>query len=110
VLTAPSIHVTRDRYHLAWDPAIEPIETVDQGAVVEFDLLDASCGQLDADCGVPQLLSLDFDRVDQVVGPIAVAGAERGDTLQVDPRTGAGPRSSPASGCSPMSSRSRRTT
>jgi len=84
VLTAPSIHVTRDRYHLAWDPAIEPIETVDSGAVVEFDLLDASCGQLDADCGVPQLLTLDFDRVDQVVGPIAVAGAEPGDTLQVD--------------------------
>ena len=84
MLTAPSIHVTRDRYHLAWDPAIEPIETVDQGAVVEFDLLDASCGQLDADCGVPQLLTLDFDRVDQVVGPIAVAGAEPGDTLQID--------------------------
>jgi acetamidase/formamidase len=84
VLTTPSIHVTRDRYHLAWDPALPPIETVDSGAVVEFDLLDASCGQLDADCGVPQLLSLDFERVDQVVGPIAVAGAEPGDTLQID--------------------------
>ena len=84
MVTTPSIHVTRDRYHLAWDPAIPPIETVDSGAVVEFDLLDASCGQLDANCGVPQLLTLDFDRVDQVGGPIAVAGAEPGDTLQID--------------------------
>jgi len=33
---------------------------------------------------VPQLLTLDFERVDQVVGPIAVTGAEPGDTLQID--------------------------
>ena len=84
VVTTPTIHVARDRYHLAWDPTIEPIATVDSGAVVEFDLLDASCGQLDADCGVPQLLALNFDRVDQVGGPIAVNGAEPGDTLQID--------------------------
>ena len=84
MLTTPSIHVTRDRYHLAWDPAIEPIATVESGAVVEFDLLDASCGQLDAGCGVPQLLQLDFERVDQVGGPIAVEGAAPGDALQID--------------------------
>jgi acetamidase/formamidase len=84
MLTTPSIHVTRDRYHLAWDPAIEPIATVESGATVEFDLLDASCGQLDAGCGVPQLLQLDFDRVDQVGGPIAVEGAAPGDALQID--------------------------
>lgn len=84
MLRTPSIHVTRERYHLAWDPAIPPIATVQSGAVIEFDLLDASCGQLDAGCGVPQLLQLDFARVDQVGGPIAVEGAEPGDTLQVE--------------------------
>lgn len=82
--STPSIHVGRDRYHLAWDPAIPPIATVAPGAIIEFDLLDASCGQLDAGCGVPQLLKLDFDRVDQVGGPVAVDGAEPGDTLQID--------------------------
>ena len=30
------------------------------------------------------LATLDFDRVDQVNGPIAVEGAKAGDTLQVD--------------------------
>lgn len=84
MLSTPSIHVTRERYHLAWDPAIPPIATVQPGAVIEFDLLDASCGQLDAGCGVPQLLQLDFARVDQVGGPIAVEGAEPGDTLQIE--------------------------
>jgi acetamidase/formamidase len=82
--TKPAIHIARDRFHLAWDPAIEPIETVGSGDVVEFDLLDASGGQLTATSTVEDLGRLDFARVDQVNGPIAVAGAEPGDTLQVD--------------------------
>ena len=80
----PAIHIARDRFHLAWDPAIEPIETVESGDVVEFDLLDASGGQLTATSTVEDLGRLDFDRVDQVNGPIAVTGAEPGDTLQVE--------------------------
>ena len=82
--TTRAIHISRDRFHLAWDPAIEPIETVDSGAVVEFDLLDASGGQLTASSTIDDLARLDFNRVDQVNGPIAVVGAEPGDTLQVD--------------------------
>ena len=82
--TKPAIHVARDRFHLAWDPAIEPIETVGSGDVVEFDMLDASGGQLTAGSTVEDLGRLDFERVDQVNGPIAIAGAEPGDTLQVD--------------------------
>jgi acetamidase/formamidase len=84
MLATPSIHVARDRYHLAWDPAIPPIATVESGGVVEFDLLDASCGQVNAGCGVPELLQLDFSRVDQVGGAIAVEGAEPGDTLEIE--------------------------
>jgi acetamidase/formamidase len=79
-----TIHITRDRFHLAWDPAIPPIETVPSGSVVEFDLLDASGGQLTATSTTDDLANLDFDRVDQVNGPIAVEGAVPGDTLQVD--------------------------
>ena len=82
--TSSAIHITRDRFHLAWDPAIAPIETIESGALVEFDLLDASGGQLAAASTVDDLARLDFERVDQVNGPIAVAGAEPGDTLQVD--------------------------
>ena len=79
-----ALHITRDRFHLAWDPAIPPIETVESGALVEFDLLDASGGQLTASSTIEDLGRLDFDRVDQVNGPIAVAGAIQGDTLQVE--------------------------
>ena len=82
--TGSAIHISRDRFHLAWDPAIPPIETVRSGAEVEFDLLDASGGQLTASSTVADIATLDFDRVDQVNGPIAVDGAEPGDVLQVD--------------------------
>jgi acetamidase/formamidase len=82
--TTPAIHISRDRFHLAWDPAIPPIETVGDGDEVAFDLLDASGGQLTAESTVADIETLDFSRVDQVNGPIAIDGAKAGDTLQVD--------------------------
>ena len=82
--TASAFHVTRDRSHLAWDPSIPAIATVPSGSIVTFDCLDASGGQLTASSTVDDLARLDFDRVDQVNGPIAVQGASPGDSLQVD--------------------------
>ena len=81
---APTVHVRRDQFHLAWDRSIEPIATVASGDVVEFDALDASCGQVTATSTVADLANLDFNRVDQVNGPIAVEGAEPGDTLEIE--------------------------
>jgi len=78
------VHIGRDQNHLAWDPAIPPVATVASGDEVEFDCLDASNGQLTADSTTDDLATLEFDRVDQVTGPVAVEGAEPGDTLQVD--------------------------
>lgn len=81
---AATIHVAREQYHLAWDNSIAPIARVASGAVVEFDLLDASGGQLTRDSTVESIRALDFSRVDQVNGPVYVEGAEPGDTLQID--------------------------
>jgi len=82
--TGRTIHVARDRWHLAWDNSIAPVATAGSGAVVEFDLLDASCGQIGPDATVQTVATLDFARVDQVNGPIFVEGAAPGDTLQVE--------------------------
>jgi acetamidase/formamidase len=84
VLPVPTIHVGRDETHLAWDPAIPPVATVSSGDSVEFDCVDASNGQLTATSTSADLLGLDFSKLDQVNGPVEVAGAEPGDTLQVD--------------------------
>jgi acetamidase/formamidase len=81
---SPTVHVTRDESHLAWDPAIPPVVTVASGSVVEIDCLDASFGQLTAASTTADIATLDFARVDQVNGPVAVEGAEPGGTLQVD--------------------------
>ena len=80
----PSFHVNREQYHLAWDRSIEPIATVGSGTMVEIDALDASCGQITATSTLADLAALDFSRVDQVNGPIAVEGAEPGDTLEIE--------------------------
>ncbi|HEY7735848.1 MAG TPA: acetamidase/formamidase family protein [Candidatus Limnocylindrales bacterium] len=84
MVSSPTIHIARDRSHLAWDPAIPPIETVESGSLIELDMLDAGNGQLTAASTVADLANLDFSRVDQVSGPIAIEGAEPGDALQVD--------------------------
>jgi len=83
VLT-PTIHVARSAAHLVWDPVIPAMATVASGETVEFDLLDGSNGQIVASSTASDLDRIDFDRVDQLHGPVAVAGAEPGDTLQVD--------------------------
>jgi acetamidase/formamidase len=80
----PAIHIGRDQFHLAWDPAIPPVETIGDGDEVEYDLLDASNGKLTETTTVDDIATLDLSGVDQVNGPIAIDGAKAGDTLQVD--------------------------
>jgi acetamidase/formamidase len=79
-----TIHVSRDQNHLAWDPAIPPVASAGSGDVIELDCLDASFGQLDANSTDETLAQLDFDRVDQVTGPVEIEGAQPGDTLQIE--------------------------
>lgn len=81
---APTIHIRPEQYHLAWDRSIEPIATVASGEVVEFEANDAGNAQLNADSTVEDLAKFDFSRTDQVNGPIAVEGAEPGDTLEIE--------------------------
>ena len=80
----PDLRIGRDQNHLAWDPAIPPVATVASGSVIELDCLDASFGQLTAESTTADIGTLDFARVDQVNGPVAVEGAEPGGTLQIE--------------------------
>lgn len=83
-MSRSAFHVRADQFHLAWDGTVEPILRVASGDEVEFDALDASCGQITAASTVADLAVLDFSRVDQVCGPVFVEGAEPGDTLEVE--------------------------
>lgn len=82
--TQRTIHIHRNQWHLAWDHSIPPIATIASGETVNFDMLDAACGQLVQGSTVEDIARLDFARVDQVSGPIYVEGAEPGDTLEIE--------------------------
>ena len=112
-LPTPTAHVTHDQFHLTWDPAIPPVATVACGDVVEFDCSTPPAASSTPTSTVDDLGRLDFDRVDQVNGPIAVARRGAGRHAPDRPArrssrpTGAGRRRSRASGCSPTTSPTR---
>ena len=83
-MSGGTLHIGRDQFHLAWDRGIPPVLTVASGSEIDFDALDASCGQIRADSTVADIATLDFSRVDQVCGPVFVEGAQPGDTLEVE--------------------------
>ena len=57
--------------------------TVAPGDSVEFETVDSSGAQLNAQSTVEDVAKLDFSKVNPVTGPIVVDGAEPGDALKI---------------------------
>jgi acetamidase/formamidase len=70
--------------HFKWDVGNEPTLTVHSGDTVTLESRDVSDNQLGPDSTATEIESLDWDRVYPLAGPIAVEGAEPGDTLAVE--------------------------
>ena len=75
--------IHREHHHFGWDNANQPVLTVAPGDTVEFEVVEASGGQLSKDSTVAEVGALDFARVNPVTGPVYVDGAEPGDALKV---------------------------
>lgn len=73
-----------EHHHFGWDNGLAPALTVEPGTELEFDILDASGGQLDASSTTADVAKLDFGKVNPVTGPIAIEGAKPGDALVVE--------------------------
>jgi acetamidase/formamidase len=73
-----------DRVHFTWDAGNEPVITIDSGDTVDVTTRDVSDNQIGPDSDSSAVAGLDWDRVYPLAGPIAVAGAEPGDTLAVE--------------------------
>lgn len=71
-------------HHFGWDNSLEPVLTVEPGAVVELETVDSSGGQLNERSTAADVAKLDFGKVNPVTGPVVVAGAEPGDALVVE--------------------------
>ena len=73
-----------DRVHYTWDVGHEPVLTVESGDTVVVWTRDVSDNQIGPDSDASVIARLDWSRVYPLAGPIAVAGAQPGDTLAVD--------------------------
>jgi acetamidase/formamidase len=75
--------IHREDHHFGWDNANQPALTVAPGDTVEFEVVEASGGQLSKDSTVADVGTLDFAKVNPVTGPVHVDGVEPGDALTV---------------------------
>jgi acetamidase/formamidase len=73
-----------DEVHFTWDAGNAPVLTVDSGDTVVVHTRDVSDNQIGPDSTVDVIAGLDWDRVYPLAGPIAVHGAEPGDTLAIE--------------------------
>jgi amidase len=81
VATADHV-VSRDDVVWAFGPDLDPVLEVEPGAVVRFETNDCFSGQIRSEDDL--VTEIDFNRVNSATGPVAVAGAEPGDSLVVD--------------------------
>jgi acetamidase/formamidase len=73
-----------DQVHFAWDTGNEPVITIGSGDTVVVHTRDVSDNQIGPDSTADVIPGLNWDRVYPLVGPIAVEGAQPGDTLAVE--------------------------
>jgi amidase len=74
--------ITRDSVIWAFGPDIEPVVEVEPGAVVKFETNDCFTGQIRSEDDL--VTEIDFNRINSATGPVAVRGAEPGDSLIVE--------------------------
>src|SRR5580765_3957939 len=74
--------VSREDVIWAFGPDLEPVLEVEPGAVVTFETNDCFTGQIASESDL--VTAIDFSRVNSATGPVAVRGAEPGDSLVVE--------------------------
>ena len=73
----------RHHLHTAWDNSLLPKLRVESGAVVEFDCIDASNGQIHAGTTVEDMASVDLANMNPLFGPVSIENAEPGDVVRL---------------------------
>ncbi|PXW23195.1 acetamidase/formamidase family protein [Paraburkholderia caballeronis] len=71
------------QHHYGWDNSFAPVLHAAPGERLEFDCRDSSNGHFTRDSVVGDVVSMPFDRINPVSGPVYVDGAQPGDALQV---------------------------
>ncbi|MGB6486145.1 MAG: acetamidase/formamidase family protein [Steroidobacteraceae bacterium] len=74
---------TIHEHHYGWDNSLAPAVRIAPGESLEFEVADASGGQLSQASTVDDVGRLDFARINPVSGPVYIDGAAPGDILKV---------------------------
>jgi amidase len=78
-MTGPSEVITRENVIWAFGPDMDPLAEVDPGATVRFETNDCFTGQIRTEEDL--VTEIDMNRINSATGPVAVRGAEPGDSL-----------------------------
>jgi acetamidase/formamidase len=73
-----------ERVHFTWDEGHEPVLEIESGDTVVVWTRDVSDNQITPESDTSAIAGVDWDRVYPLAGPIAVSGAQPGDTLAVE--------------------------
>jgi len=79
----PAHTIHRHQHHIGWDNGFAPVLQIAPGASVEFEVHEASGGQIGPESTVDAIRNMDFGRINPVCGPVYVDGAQPGDILKV---------------------------
>jgi len=79
---ATAHRLSRDQVIWSFGPDLEPVLEVEPGETVTFETNDCFTGQIQSEDDL--VTEIDFQRVNSATGPIAVTGAEPGDSLVVE--------------------------
>src|SRR5262245_3181215 len=77
-------HLDKNAVIYRWNRDTAPALTVQPVDTVVFETPEITRGQITPASTADALLSLDFGLIHQISGPVAIAGAEPGDTLVVE--------------------------
>ena len=80
--TATEHRIGRDEVIWAFGPDLRPVLEIEPGEVVTLETNDCFTGQIQTEDDL--VTEIDFARVNSATGPIAVRGAEPGDSLVVE--------------------------
>src|SRR5438105_13470610 len=80
--TAVEHRLGRDQIIWSFGPDLEPVLEVEPGETVVFETNDCFTGQIRYEDDL--VTEIDLERINSATGPVAVQGAETGDSLIVE--------------------------
>jgi acetamidase/formamidase len=75
--------IHQHQHHYGWDNSLAAALRIAPGESIEFEVYDASGGQLSRTSTAAAVGQLDFGRINPVSGPVFIEDAEPGDVLKV---------------------------